>query len=195
MSQHQLHHLSALTLRVLTVLVAGLGLGCASTGAPVSGTLSGARSIETGERVGARMGSLPEFKSAQRSTVRLPIAAAWTSLTRAYETLGIPLTMMTPTTNSLGNEGMRRTHNLAGTPLSTFLDCGSGTGGGPNADMYAVTMSVVSQLQVVSDTSTEVATMVQATAAPLSFGSPEVTCSTTGSLEQRIVALIRGQTK
>ncbi len=177
----------------LVVTVVGLSLACASGGAPVSGTISGQRSIETGETLGSRMGSLPEFKSAQRSVVRVPIADAWARLAKAYETLGIPLTTATPATHVLGNEGMRRTHNLAGESLSTFLDCGNGTGGGANADMYAVNMSVVTQLQAVADTATEVATLVQATAAPLSFGSPAVACSTNGGLEQKIVALVRGQ--
>ncbi|MDQ2889575.1 MAG: hypothetical protein M3R65_03330 [Gemmatimonadota bacterium] len=168
--------------------------GCASGGAPAGGEMAGVRSIETGESMGARMGSVPEFKSAQRATVQLGIADAWAQSAKAYASLGIPITIATPETHTIGNTGMRRTHTLGGERLSSFLECGAGSGGGLNADLYGVSMSVISQLRALSDGSTEIATMVQATATPLTFGSPAVTCSTSGVLEQKIAALVAGPT-
>lgn len=156
--------------------------------------MSGMRSIETGTSMGARMGSLPEFKSAHRTSVQMSLATAWPRLAAAYQTMGIGLTMSDAASHTLGNEGMRRTHTLGGTRLSDFLDCGVGSSGGPNADLYAVTLSVVSQLQAVGDSTIQIATMVQATAAPLTFGSPAVACSTTGGLEDRLAALVRART-
>lgn len=192
MSGCRLHRARFLAMVGMSSLAATLLVGCASSGAPASGTLSGMRSIETGESMGARLGSLPEFKSAHKSNVPVPINTAWARLGAAYEKMGIGLTTRDTASHTLGNEGMRRTHTLGGERLSDFLDCGTGTGGGPNADLYAVTLSVVTQLQPVNESSTQVATMVQATAAPLTFGSPPVACATTGNLEERLASLVRG---
>lgn len=174
----------------MLVLGAVLLAGCAS-GAAVNGSLGGERSIESGASPGDRINSVPEFKAAQRATVPVSIAEAWTRLAKAYSDLGIPLTLAVPADHVLGNEGMRRTHTLANDRLSSFLDCGTG-GGGANADIYAVNMSIVSQLQAVTDGSTQIATMVQATATPLSFGTPPVVCATSGALEHRIASMVAG---
>jgi hypothetical protein len=179
--------------RSLFIVGAAILAGCAS-GASVNGSLAGQRSIETGAAPGDRLTSIPEFKAAERTTVPIPIADAWTKLSKAYADLGIPLTLVTPADHVLGNEGMRRTHTLANDRLSSFLDCGVG-GGGANADMYGINMSVMSQLQPVTDGSTQIATMVQATAAPLSFGTSPVVCATTGALEVRIAAMVAGTSK
>ena len=191
MRQHAIIRPSAVATLGITFVASTLLAGCASSGAPAGGAMSGMRSIETGETMGARLGSLPEFKSAHRSSVQLPVATAWTRLGMAYQSMGIALTVSDAPSLTLGNEGMRRTHTLGGARMSDFLDCGTGTGGGPNADLYAVTLSVVSQLQAASESTTRVATLVEATAAPLTFGSPPVACSTTGNLEERIAALVR----
>jgi hypothetical protein len=176
-------------------LVAGLGLiaACASN-APLSGGMSGTTSIESGGARGDRVSSVAEFKVAQRSTVAVPMAEAWTRLSKAYADLGIPLTSVNPGAHVLGNEGLKRTHTLGNTRLSTMLECGTG-GGGANADAYSINMSVISRLQAISDSTTEIATLVQATASPMSFGNPAVECSTTGSLEEKISAAVGGSKK
>ena len=191
MRQHAIIRPNVVVALGITFVAVTLVAGCASSGVPAGGAMSGIRSIETGETMGARLGSLPEFKSAHQSRVQLPIETAWTRLGLAYQTLGIALTVRDAPSHTLGNEGTRRTHTLGGERMSDFLDCGTGTGGGPNADLYAITLSVVSELQAASESTTQVATMVQATAAPLTFGSPPVACSTTGNLEERIAALVR----
>ncbi|MEO6865377.1 MAG: hypothetical protein ABI229_07995 [Gemmatimonadaceae bacterium] len=174
--------------RLLLVASVGLIAGCA-TGAPVNGGMSAGPSIEGGGARGDPLSGVAEFKVAQRATVAVPIAEAWTRLAKAYSDLGVPLTTVTPTAHILGNEGMKRSHTLGNERLSSMLDCGTG-GGGANADIYSVNMSVVSRLQARTDSTTEVATMVQATAAPMSFGNPPVVCSTTGWLEGMISAAV-----
>jgi len=151
--------------------------------------MSGVQSIESGASPGDRMNTVTELKTAQRSTAPVPIAEAWPRLTKAYSDLGIPLTTVNPTDHIVGNEGMRRTHTMANDRISAFLDCGTG-GGGANADMYAINMSVVSRLAPLADGTTEVATLLQATATPMSFGTPPIVCATTGALEARIAAAV-----
>ncbi|MES2358131.1 MAG: hypothetical protein V4529_07275 [Gemmatimonadota bacterium] len=140
------------------------------------------------------MATVPQFKVAQRATVQVPIADAWTRLAKAYSDLGIPLTTVQPDAHVLGNEGMKRSHTLANQRLSQFLDCGSGGSGSSNADVYSINMSVVSRLSPTSENATEVATLIQATATPMAFGTAPVVCSTTGLLEARIASMVGGTT-
>ena len=72
--------------------------------------------------------------------------------------------------------------------MSELLVCGIGPTG-PNADVYGVHMSVVTELKAVTDSSTSAVTVLQAQSTP-GFGTPTVDCSSTGALEQRIAGLI-----
>jgi hypothetical protein len=178
--------------RSFLTLVIVLVSGCAS-GSTLNGGVSSEPSIETqNTQRGDRMATVPEFKVAQRSTVNVPIADAWTRLSKAYSDLGIPLTTVQPDAHVLGNEGMKRSHTLANQRMSQFLDCGSGGSGGANADVYSINMSVVSRLSPTSANGTEVATLIQATATPMAFGNAPVVCSTTGRLETQIASAVGG---
>ena len=186
MSTFRRHHVSSIA------VVIAIASGCASGGTAMNPSMSGGiRAIGTGAATNSTLASTPEFTTAYRSSVALPAAEVLKRLLVAYDAVGIPLTVADQATRTVGNEGMRRTRTLAGKRLSEYLSCGTGSSGGPNADLYAVTMSVVSQVHVVTDNSSEVATMVQATAAPMTFGTPPVPCSTTNALEDRLVALVR----
>lgn len=186
MSTFRRHYVSSIG------FVIAIASGCASGGTAVNPSMSGGiRAISTGASTNSTLAATPEFTTAYRSSVALPAAEAWKRLLAAYDSVGIALTVADEATRTVGNEGMRRTHTLAGKRLSDYLNCGTGSSGGPNADLYAVTMSVVSQVHPVADNSSEIATMVQATAAPMTFGTPPVPCSTTNALEDRLVALVR----
>lgn len=153
--------------------------------------MSGGPQVEVGAAGGNRLSGIPEFKLARQTSVPIPIAEAWTRLVKAYSDLGIPLTTVSPNDHFLGNEGMRRSHTFAGQRMSLLLDCGiGGTSGGANADIYSINMSVVSRLVASPDSTTEVATLVQATAMPMSFGTPAVVCSTNGWLEAKIASMV-----
>ncbi len=168
-------------------------VGCAS-GASVGGGVSSGPSVQVSNAQGGdRMNTPPEFQVAQRSTVRVPIGEAWARLSKAYADLGIPLTTVQAEVHELGNVGMRRSHSLGNQRLSSLLECGSG-GGGDNADTYSINMSVVSRLTATADTTTEIATLVQATASAMAFGSAPVVCSTKGSLEAQISSIVSGAT-
>jgi len=165
--------------------------GCASA-TPANGGWSSGPSVQvSGAQGGDRMNTPPEFKIAQQSTVQMPIADAWVRLSKAYSDLGIPLTTLQPSLHELGNMGMRRSHSLGNQRLSSMLECGA-SGDGANADSYLISMSVVSQLTATADSTTEVATLVQATAAPMAFSTAPIVCSTKGVLEARISSMASG---
>lgn len=177
-----------------SIVVLVLLCGCASSGSTLNAGVNAGPSIETqSAQTGNRMTSVPEFKVAQKATVNVPIADAWARLSKAYSDLGIPLTTVQPAAHVLGNEGMKRSHTLANQPLSRILDCGvGGSSGGANADVYSINMSVISQLSATPENGTEVATLIQATATPMTFGTAPVVCSTTGWLERHIASAVSG---
>lgn len=188
-----MHHSTSRHARSLWILCIVCFAGCARGPALNAGISSGPQ-VEIGAAGGNRLSGVAEFKLAQRSSVPIPIAEAWTRLVKAYSDLGIPLTTVSPNDHFLGNEGMRRTHTFAGQRLSSLLDCGiGGTGGGANADIYSVNMSVVTRLAVSPDSTTEIATLVQATATPMSFGTAAVACSTNGWLESKISSMVNNR--
>ncbi len=179
--------------RSFVTVAAVLLSGCAS-GSTLSSGVTAGPSIETANtQHGDRMTSVPEFKSAQVVKVDVQIADVWPRLIKAYSDVGIPLTTVQPGKFFLGNEGMKRSHTLGNQRLSSYLNCGvGGSSGGDNADVYSVNMSVVTQLTSMADNGTEVATLIQATATPMTFGTAAVVCSTTGRLERRIATEISG---
>ena len=177
--------------RIWSITAAVFLFGCAS-GASVSGGVSSGPSVQISDAQGGnRMSTAPQFQTAQRSTVPVPIADAWALLSKAYANIGIPLTTVQPDIHELGNVGRRLSHTLGKQRLSSLLECGSG-GGGANADTYSINMSVVSQLTATADSTTEVATLVQATASPVAFGNAPVVCSTKGALEAQISSIVSG---
>jgi hypothetical protein len=76
---------------------------------------------------------------------------------------------------------------LNGVRLSRYLDCGA-TVSVPNADSYAVTLQATTRLAPVTDATTRVETLVQATARPRDTAGNRVTCTSTGVLERQIAA-------
>ncbi len=136
------------------------------------------------------LGPLPVASTQSYATgsVAVPLAEARAALPSVYETLGL---------QGAGPAGDDRfvaprrqvTRSLAGTRLSRYLDCGS-TVSMANADHYAVTLQVSTQLAAAGASSTTVATFLQATARPVGTSGEPVSCTSTGALEREIATRI-----
>jgi len=71
--------------------------------------------------------------------------------------------------------------------ISTYLDCGSGALGLPNADNYEVSFQVTTHVFPDStDTKTTVRTLIRATAKADAVSGDAVPCFSTGGLERLI---------
>jgi len=123
----------------------------------------------------------------QTSVLGAPISAAWQVLAEVYDELGIPVTESDPVAHQLGNAGYRA-RRIEGRRLSRYLECGFRIGI-PNADVFDVTLRVVTRLTPVAD-STRVFTTVDATGKPRGEAGSRVHCGSRGSLELRIVELL-----
>jgi hypothetical protein len=128
---------------------------------------------------------LSSSRVSQKTKSVHPLASTWTNAQRAYADLGIPLTVKRDDIHVLGNEGMNVSHTLAKQRLSTYLDCGSGSGG-PNADVYAVHMTVMTQVTPMPDNTVQIASLVTGDATSKLYGNVTATCATTGELEKEI---------
>ena len=119
------------------------------------------------------------------------VEEAWKVVISVYHDLGIEPTTLISETHTIGNESLKVRRSLGGTPLSRYLSCGSATGVGPNADYYNVQMAVMTYLVGAGAGLTDVKSVVEATAAPVSLGSNPVVCSSTTALEARIAKMIQ----
>lgn len=124
-------------------------------------------------------------------TVGGTIAAAWSALPAVYEELEIPVRTMEQASYRLGNRELQVSRRLGGVALAQYVDCGLGAGSTPLANTSRVTLSVLTTLQQLGD-STQVRSEITGTGRPFdATGGDRVRCTTTGRLEARIVSLLR----
>lgn len=124
-------------------------------------------------------------------TIAAPVDSAWKAVLGVYQELGIEPSIYITDARTIGNQSLKIRRVLGGVSLSRYLNCGAGTGVGPNADYYNVAMSVMTTLTANTSGATNVVTRVDATAKPLSVGSNPVVCTSTGALERRIVKMLQ----
>ena len=108
------------------------------------------------------------------------------ALRDSYEELGIKVEVYQPGAGigQVGNHYFIKTYKLGKAPLSTYLDCGN-TMTGAVADNYKITMSVLSTVSAVGD-STTVETRASARADPAAATGGSVSCRSIGTLESAI---------
>jgi hypothetical protein len=174
---------------ILLFAAAGLS-ACASSGLAPAPT----RPVETVRVAGAGTGAInvraAETEVARPKTLAMNVDRVWSALPAVYESLGIPVAELNQGSRTIGNPGLRVRGRLGDTRLSRYLDCGAAQGG-PNAETYNVTLSVLTSVQAQGEAATAVLTDVQASARPVSLAGEPVRCSTKGALENRIADALR----
>ncbi|GLC25844.1 hypothetical protein [Roseisolibacter agri] len=176
----------------LAPLGAVLLVGCAS--APAASTIE-----TTGKRremvaVGEQVVVLePTVARAIREELALPADRAWALLPLAYEALGLPLTTLDSERRLIGAGGVRAQGRLGGAWLSRYVDCGTAATGLANADSYAVTLDVVTQVDGRADgANAGLSTAIRASGRPTSTStSNPVNCVSRGTLERRLAEVVR----
>jgi len=120
----------------------------------------------------------------------VPLDSVWLALPGVYGALEIEVTHSDPSRHVFGNPEYRA-RRVEGKRLSTYIDCGTGVTAVPKADDYQVSLSVTTTLAAGEDTSTVVTTTVDAYARPRAVSTNPVHCTSKGTLELRVVQLIR----
>jgi hypothetical protein len=174
--------------RVSLTLLSLVAMACSrAPSTPAAGAPPPPEVIQTG---GAPL-RVERERIATGGRVAASVDQVWNVVMSVYGDLGIEPTTLISQTHTIGNESLKVRRSLGGTPLSRYLNCGSGTGVGPNADYYNVQMSVMTYLVAAGDGFTDVKSVVEATATPVSLGSNPVVCNSTTALEARIAKRIQ----
>lgn len=163
----------------LALLLITVG-GCASAGPPED-VLSRQPAIYTSNETGTLLGEKPRPTV---MTIAAPPTTVWFAIKKVHDELAIPVTVDNPTAHQIGNANFYKTRVLAGQPMTTFVDCGSGMEG-PKAASYRIYMSLLTVLTSDGSGGTSVQTTFVPTGQDMSGGaSDRVSCGTTGRFEE-----------
>lgn len=175
--------------RVAAVIAAAAAAtGCASGGLQPETRQS---TVDAAGASGTDLVRVQKTLAPLERSVPVPVERAWAVLPAVYELLGIPVGTVDPATRMLGNQALQARGRLGKVPLSHYLSCGGNSVTGiSNADSYAMTIRVLTQLKPESDGGTKVSTLVDAYGRAQAFGNGDVTCGSTGELEQQIAARV-----
>lgn len=164
-------------------------IACASSGTQSPSTITD-RVVMTDQH--GQVYHSTDVSTAQDITVRTAPANAIAVLTQTYTNLGIPIGTLNSQSGEVGNKHYRITsHSVGGKRVSYYLDCGADPRNGiARADAYDVTMSVVSVVTAVGDSTSLVTTDVEGDARAIGVSGDPIHCSTTGQLEHAIGLLL-----
>src|SRR5438874_2453356 len=164
-------------MRPSALLIPIVVAACASgTGQPVATTSAGS---VLGTDIRTR-----KVEGQDVSTIDAAINPVWIAVAAAYDSIGIPITVIDTKGHTFGNQGFRVRGRLGKVPLSRYIVCGgSGTGFGANADSYEVYLAVISRLRATDTTHTELVTTVDAAARLASLSQPYTKCGSKGEIE------------
>jgi hypothetical protein len=163
--------------------------GCASGGAAVQ--RAPVQTVQV-QGMAGRL-TINANNTASMTTISAPVDLAWRALPGIMDSIALPVSTVNQAQRVIGNEGLKIRQRLGKTSLSRYIDCGQ-TQIGPNADSYDVFLIVLVQLQAAAGGGTSVTTTVDASARPIAFTQAASTCSSKGTLESRILALLQTAT-
>ena len=167
-------------------MAASVLLACGSGGSPPpSDDLSRERIIATDED--GRVYRSTDASTSHEFFVRSGAPATFAVLSRVYADLGVPVSTVSSTRGQIGSLHFRvANHELGGKQLSLLVDCGSQLGTSARADVYEMSMSVMSTVTAEGESAAVITTMVAARGRPSGVSGDWVQCATTGYLEKAI---------
>ena len=170
--------------KIAALAVLAGAAGCASA-PPEDAPLIPESTMETASVEGFGREIVGRDRIAEKKTVAVSTDLVWGVLGGVYERIGIPVTSVDSKTMTVGNLGYEA-RRIDGSRMNTYVDCGTNFGG-PLANNYEVTLSVVTTLTKVDERHTELSTTVDATAKPRTTAGYPVQCTTRQKLEELIV--------
>jgi hypothetical protein len=163
---------------------ASVPAGSSSASQPQTVSVSGTNST-------LRVGGVADASGT--ATLPYTVEQVWRVLPFVFDSIGIPIAAMDPAKRTLGNEAFRVRSRLKGTPLSRFIDCGTSTQIGPNADSYDVVMTLTASVHAADPGSATVGTTFSAVAKPANFAQDYTPCNSKGLIESRFIDIVRAK--
>ncbi|HET9426555.1 MAG TPA: hypothetical protein VFO55_14400 [Gemmatimonadaceae bacterium] len=174
-------------LRAVLLLGLAAASGCASSATPTPRP-------QTVYIPGSGALTLSTHDGAVTTIIGAPIDAVWRLLPTAFDSVGVPLTLIDPRRHTIGNEGFKVRQKLGTTRLSSYFECGT-TQVGPNADSYELYVTVMTSLEPEGTTRTKLTTTVTGAAKPMQFAQDYSRCSSKSALETRIADVVAAAVK
>lgn len=172
-------------MRCIPILAVVAVCGCASAGQSSSST-------QTVSVEGAGSLRINSNATAVTKDVPFPLDRVWRLMPAVFDSLGIPITRIDPATHMIANEGAKARQRLKGVAFSQYFECGASQIG-PNADSYDIFYTVTTQVTTTGPASARIATLVEASARPVSFAQEYSRCTSKGTLEAKIADLVRSK--
>jgi hypothetical protein len=166
-------------------------VGCASS----SGSTSAPGPSQTVLRApgGAAILSMTGVDATNIQTLAFAPDQVFRMLPTVLDSLGIPVTMLEPSKRSIGNPAFKTRQRLKGTSLSRFIDCGTSTQVGANADNYDVSLVVLVDVAAAAANSSRVTLTFEAVAKPVNFSQQYSQCNSRGAFEARFFEVLKGK--
>lgn len=177
-------------MRTATLLALVLASSCGPAGSgPAPGAAIPPPSVtETGTGMDVVYSS---SRSVVTDVVQATPEAAWAALPKAYADMGIPVREVSEASRTLGNSRLAISRRLGDTPLSRYLECGSGLTG-PFADRYRIEMLIRTSIVPADGGAVRVETYLEATGRnPEGSSNTGVPCASTQRLERDIAGRVR----
>jgi hypothetical protein len=129
-----------------------------------------------------------EVGSSGTTVIGAPRDAVLSALKAVYTDLGIEVKVWDPPRGQVGNRNFSKMYRLAGRPMSDYMGCGL-TPLGPAANSYRITISLVSYVTQVVDSS-RIETQLTASADDIASSKGQISCQTLGTLEAKVNDLV-----
>jgi hypothetical protein len=177
----------AVTVRYVVLVL--LACGCASSGNTAETIVQKPPTIYAGDQSMATI--IGEKPRASMATIAAAPAAVWMAAKQVYASIDVPLGIENATAHILGNQNFYKARQMAGQPMTQFVDCGAGMTG-QKAASYRIYMSLVTDISADGKGGTLVQTTFTALGQDVTEGSSDrIPCGTTGRLEQLVLDKIK----
>jgi hypothetical protein len=177
--------------RASLVLLGCALAGCASSGGSSSAPPPSTQTVLRGP--GGSVLSVTGVDATNAQTIAFAPDQVVRILPNVLDSLGIPVAMLEPSKRSIGNPAFKIRQRLKGTPLSRYIDCGSSTQVGANADTYDVSLVVIADVAAAAANSSRVTLTFEAVAKPVNFSQQYSQCNSRGSFETRFFDVLKAK--
>jgi hypothetical protein len=180
--------MEAAMLRIVCAALIGVAAGCATSGSSSSPPGDSGRD----ELISGELGTVRLNHDDASTTTEFaePRDKVWEALLRVNEELALPMLSADPKAGVLTYFLQTHSHRIAGKPASSYLDCGGGATGN-NADSHSIKLKVSESVTSNVQGRSVVRIALLASSKDMEVSAYEGACSSRGSLEKRIVDLVR----
>lgn len=171
-------------MRAIRLVSAVLLSACASVaGAPTTThPVTETTRVTSGSQVGMDMMTT---NTTHAVNLRAPLSVVWGLLPSVFDSVGIAVANVDPTTHEIGNRGFAVGRQIGGVMTSRFFDCGS-NGGASQAFSYDLFVSLITVATPAGANATTISSRADVKGRPVSTSGAWLQCASTGALEQKI---------